>query len=86
MPQTYQLAQSLRSQPLNELNALRTGSQVTNPTFNQVPQQQTTTGANMLGAAQAQGQYDTGLYNANVAQKNATTQGLFSLGSAFLGA
>jgi hypothetical protein len=86
MPQTFQLANSLRNQPLNELNALRTGSQVTNPTFNQVPQQQTTTGANMLGAAQAQGQYDQGLYNANVGQKNAMTSGLFSLGSAFLGA
>lgn len=86
MPQTYQMAQALRSQPLNELNALRTGSQVTNPTFNAVPQQQTTTGANMLGAAQAQGQSDMGLYNANVGQKNAMTSGLFQLGSAFLGA
>ena len=86
MPQTFQLANSLRNQPLNELNALRTGSQVTNPTFNQVPQQQTTTGANMLGAAQAQGQYDMGLYNANVAQDNAMMNGLFSLGGAALGA
>jgi hypothetical protein len=86
MPQTYQMANALRNQPLNELNALRTGSQVTNPTFNQVPQQQTTTGANMLGAAQAQGQYDMGLYNANVAQDNAMTQGLFSLGGAAMGA
>jgi len=81
MPQTYQLANSLRSQPLNELNALRTGSQVTNPTFNQVPQQQTTTGANMLGAAQAQGQYGGDLYNAQVGQDNAMTKGLFSLGT-----
>lgn len=86
MPQTYQMAQALRSQPLNELNALRTGSQVTNPTFNQVPQQQTTTGANMLGAAQAQGQYDQGLYNAGVGANNALTGGLFSLGAAGLGA
>lgn len=85
MPQTYQMAAALRNQPLNELNALRTGSQVTNPTFNNVPQQQTTTGANMLGAAQAQGQYDQGLYNANQAGKNAMTSGLFSLGSAAMG-
>jgi hypothetical protein len=86
MPQTFQLANSLRNQPLNELNALRTGSQVTNPTFNQVPQQQTTTGANMLGAAQAQGQYDTGLYNANVGANNSMMSGLMGLGSAGIGA
>ena len=86
MPQTFQLANSLRNQPLNELNALRTGSQVTNPTFNQVPQQQTTTGANMLGAAQAQNQYDMGLFNQGQANKNNFTSGLFQLGSAYLGA
>jgi hypothetical protein len=40
----------------------------------------------MLGAAQAQGQYDMGLYNANVAQDNAMTQGLFALGGAAMGA
>jgi len=86
MPQTFQLANSLRNQPLNELNALRTGSQVTNPTFNQVPQQQTTTGANMLGAAQAQGQYDQGVYNAGVGANNSLMSGLFGLGSAGIGA
>ena len=86
MPQTYQMANALRNQPLNELNALRTGSQVTNPTFNQVPQQQTTTGANMLGAAQAQGQYDMNSYNSGVAQDNAMMSGLFSLGGAAMGA
>lgn len=85
MPQTYQMAQALRSQPLNELNALRTGAQVTNPTFQTVPQQQTAPGANMLGAAQAQ--YGAGLdaYNAQVGQNNALMGGLFSLGGAALG-
>jgi hypothetical protein len=82
MPQTYQLANSLRSQPLNELNALRTGSQVTNPTFNQVPQQEPTTGANMLGAAQAQGQADMGAYNAQVGSNNAMMSGMMGLGGA----
>lgn len=85
MPQTYQLANSLRNQPLNELNALRTGSQVTNPTFNNVPLQQTTTGANMLGAAQAEGQYNQNAYNAGVGQDNAMMGGLFSLGAGALG-
>lgn len=79
MPQTMQLAAALRNQPLNELNALRTGSQVTNPQFTNAPQQQQTTGPNMLGAAQAQGTYDQGLYNAGVGQANAFNSGLFSL-------
>jgi len=79
MPQTYQLAQALRSQPLNELNALRTGSQVTNPTFNNVPQQQTTAGANQLGAAQAQ--YGVALdgTNAQNATAGQTTSALTGL-------
>lgn len=87
MPQTYQLATATRNQPLNELNALRTGSQVTNPSFNSaVPQQQTTAGANQLGATQASGQYAQGLYNADVASQNAQNNGLMSLAGAGLGA
>lgn len=82
MPQTYQLAAALRNQPLNELNAIRTGSQVTNPTFGSTPQQQATPGPNLLGAAQATGQYNQGLYNANVGQQNAMMGGLFNLGAA----
>lgn len=84
MPQTYQLAQALRSQPLNELNALRTGSQVTNPTFQTAPQQQTVPGANYLGATQAQSGYQQGLYNQQVGQDNAMTSGLFSLAGSAL--
>ena len=86
MPQTYQLANAQYNQPLNALNALRSGSQVQNPTFTSTPQQQTTTGANLLGAAGQTGQYNQGLYNAGVGQANAFNSGLFSLGSAFLGA
>lgn len=86
-PQTYQLAASAYNQPLNTLNAIRTGSQVTNPSFNTAtPQQQTTAGPNYLGAAQSTGQYNQGIYNAGVAQNNATTSGLFQLGGAALGA
>lgn len=86
MPQTYQMASALRNQPLNELNALRTGSQVTNPQFSQVPQQQATPGANMLGAAQMAGQSGLDQYNAQVGGQNALMGGLFNLGSAGLGA
>ena len=82
MPQTYQLAQALRSQPLNELNALRTGSQVQNPSFQQAPQQQTVPGANYLGAAQSQNGYDMGLYNSQIGQNNSATSGMVGLAAA----
>lgn len=85
MPQTFQLASSLRNQPLNELSALRTGAQVTNPTFQNVPMQGTTQGADLLGAAGLQNQANIGQYNANSAQSNALMGGLFSLGGAALG-
>ena len=86
MPQTYQLASSTYNQPLNTLNAIRTGAQVQNPTFQPAGMQQTTAGPNYLGAAQAQSGYDQGLYNANVGSQNAMMSGLFSLGGAALGA
>jgi hypothetical protein len=81
MPQTYQLASSQYNQPLNYLNALRTGAQVTNPQFTPP-----TAGANFLGAAQGQGQYGMGLYNAGVGQANAFNSGLFNIGAAAIGA
>lgn len=78
-PQAFQLESAIRSQPLNELNALRTGSQVTTPTFQNVPQQQTTAGANLSGAQAQQDQYNTGIYNANQASASNTQNGLMSL-------
>ena len=77
--QTY-----MQDRPLNVVNALRTGSQVTMPQFANVPQQSTTTGTNYLGAAGQQGQYDMGLYNAGVGGNNAMMSGLFGLGAAGL--
>ena len=82
MPETYQLATAQHSQPLNELNALRTGSQVTNPSFVNTPQQQTVGGPNLLGAAQSQGQYNTGVYNAQQANNSNMMGGLMGLGGA----
>ncbi len=76
MPQTYQLANSIYQQPLNQLNAIRTGAQIQNPQFNQQP------GANTLGAAQAQGQYGQGLYNAQVGETNSQNQMTGTLGAA----
>lgn len=73
-----------RNEPLNTLNAVRTGAQVTNPQFSSTPQQQTTTGPDLLGAAQSQGQWDMNNYNQGQASSNNTTSGLFALGSAAL--
>lgn len=65
------------NQPLNILNALRTGSQVQNPTFGA-----TAGGANYTGAAQ--NQYQAGLAATNVANANnaGMWNGLMNLGGA----
>jgi len=80
MPQTYQLAQAAYNQPLNQLNAIRSGAQIQTPQFG------TTPGANLSGAAQAAGQYAGNVYNQQIAQQNAQTSGLFGLGGALGGA
>lgn len=73
---------ALYNLPLNQLSALRSGSQVTNPQFGNYAQMQAVPGANYLGAAQSQGTWDQGLYNQQVGQNNEFTKGLFSLGTA----
>lgn len=78
-PQTYQMANSLRNQPLNELNALRTGSQVTNPTFSNAPQQGQTAGADLLGAANSQYGAAMGANNAQSASASNFNNGLMNL-------
>ena len=75
----------LRQLPLNELNALRSGSQVTPPQF----QPYGSAGmqpAPMYNAAMQAGQYGTEVYNAQQAAANAQSSGLFGLGAAALGA
>lgn len=62
----------IRSLPLNELNALRTGSQVTNPTFNTPGQQGQTTGADLAGASNAQYKNQLDSVNASNAQSAQT--------------
>ena len=73
-----------RNEPLNTLNAVRTGAQVTNPSYVNVPQQATTAGADILGATQMGYNAQMGAANAQNASNNAMTQGLFSLGGAAL--
>jgi len=85
-PQTMQMASALRNMPLNELNALRTGSQVTNPTFNNVPSQATTAGPDMLGAANQGYNAAVSANNAQNAQSGQLFGGLMGLGGAALGA
>jgi len=75
----------LRNEPLNTLNAVRTGAQVTGPQYVNAPQQQGTTGPDYLGAASALGNYNMGANNASQGGQNAMMQGLFGLGSSFLG-
>jgi len=70
----------MRNEPLNTLNAVRSGSQVQGAQFVNPAQQATTTGADYLSAAQAQGQYNMGAYNAQQAAQASANQGLMGLG------
>ena len=74
----------MRNEPINTLNAIRSGSQVTNPTFQSVPQQATTQGADILGATQAGYNAQLGGYNAGQASSAANTGGLYQLGGTAL--
>jgi hypothetical protein len=71
--QTHKLGllSSLQNIPVNMLNAVRTGSQVTNPTFGGTPQQQNAGGIDYSSALKGQSQYNMGLYNSQVAEANA---------------
>ncbi len=73
-----------RQTPLNEINSLRTGAQVQQPTFQNYGTIPSAGGANLLGAAQAQGAASNQNYATQQAQNNAAMSGLFSLGSAYL--
>lgn len=75
----------LRSLPLNELNALRTGSALTMPQF------RSTSGPGiapppLFSATGQQAQWDQNIWNQQAAATNASNQGLYGLGAAGLGA
>ena len=74
----------LRNEPLNTLNAVRTGSQVQGPSFVNSANQANTAGADILGATQMGYNAQLGASNAQNAANNQMTQGLFSLGGAAL--
>ena len=80
-------AQTLRADPLNMLNAVRTGSQMQSSQMPSVStsspgQLATWSGPDLLGATTAQGQYNQGAYNAQQAGSQGLTSGLMGLGSA----
>lgn len=68
-----------RNEPINTLASLRSGSQVTNPNFVNTPQQATTQGADLLGAAQAGYNAQLGASNAKQAAQGGLNSGVTSL-------
>lgn len=76
-----QEALALRNQPLNEINALTSSSQIANPQFNGY-QGAPVQASNLQSALGQQAQYNQGLYNSQVGSANATNSGLYSLGAA----
>jgi len=70
--------------PLNTLSALRSGSQVQNPSFVNSAQQATTGGADILGASQMGYNAQMGNFNAQQAAQQNTNSGLMGLGGAAL--
>ena len=84
--QAFNQAGYNQMQPINVINALRTGSQVASPSYVNPAQQATTAGPDLLGAANQQ-------YNAQLAQTNANNAassgfmgGLMNMGASWLGA
>ncbi len=80
--QGFQEAAYQRNEPINTLNAVRSGSQVQGPTFVNPSQQATTAGTDYMGAAGLTGQANIANANAENARTNAMMSGLFSLGGA----
>jgi hypothetical protein len=74
-----------RQMPLNEITALMSGSQITNPQF-QAYQGSTIAPAPVAQTAQNAYQGALNNYNQQVGSQNAQTAGLFSLGAAGIGA
>ena len=73
-----------RNEPINTLNAVRSGAQVQSPSFVNPAMQANTAGADLLGATQMGYNAQLGASNAQNAANNQMTQGLFSLGGAAL--
>jgi hypothetical protein len=79
--QQQALAQALlqRQLPLNEINALMSGSQIQNPQFSAY-QGQTITPAPIANATAQQSAYNQNLYNQQVGTYNTNVEGMYNLG------
>lgn len=75
----------LRQLPLNEINALRTGSQVMMPQFGNYYTGGQAGAAPVFDAGVAQGNYDMSAYQNKLGGYNALLGGLAGMGGAFLG-
>ena len=75
-----------RNQPINEMNAWQTGSQIGMPQFQGYSQAGFAGGPDYLGAGMGESQYNLGAWNADTASNNALMGGLFGLGAAGIGA
>lgn len=71
----------IRSIPLNELNALRSGAQVQNPTFSTPGQQGQTSGPDLMGASNSSYSAQQNAINAQNAQTASNTQAGVGLAS-----
>lgn len=84
-PQALQEELAIRNVPLNEVNALRSGSQVNLPQFQQYTGQDIQSSP-LFAAAQATGQDQLGAYNAQTAYRSALINGLLGAGGKAAGA
>lgn len=76
----------MRNEPLNTLNAVRSGAQVTMPNFVNTPTQAVTAGPDYLAAANAQYANQMAGYNAQQAAQSNLMGGLLGLGGTLGGA
>ncbi len=79
-----QAALTERNQPINEISALLSGSQVSQPSYASTPNAGIAP-TDYMGAVQNKYASDLAAYNAKQQQSNAGLSGLFGLGSAALG-
>ena len=79
--QSMSQQQGLYNMPLNQITALMSGSQIQNPQF-QAYSGQNVAAAPVFQGAQAQGNYEQGLYGQQMAGYNAGMQALGSIGAA----
>lgn len=82
--QAFQQQAYNQMQPINVINALRTGTQVDNPNFVNPVQQANTAGPDLLGAANQQYNAQLAATNAQNAASGGFMSGLMNLGGAYL--